>query len=81
VPGYAVTQWYGVLAPARTPRPIIDRLSRSMATAIKDPEVAARVAYDGGEPVGSSPQQFQAHLKAEHAKWARIVEQTGIRNK
>ncbi len=81
VPGYAVTQWYGVLAPARTPRPIVDRLSRRMATAIKNPEVAARVAHDGGEPVGSSPQQFQAHLKAEHVKWARIVEQTEIRNK
>jgi len=81
VAGYSVTQWYGVLAPAHTPRPIIDRLSRAMAAAIKDPEVAARVAHDGGEPVGSSPQQFQAHLKTEHVKWARIVEQTGIRNK
>ncbi len=81
VPGYAVTQWYGVLAPAHTPRPVIDRLSRSLTAAINDPEVVARVAHDGGEPVGSSPRQFQSHLKAEHAQWARIVGQTGIRNK
>ena len=51
-----------------------------MSTSIKDPEVAARVAHDGAEPVGSSPREFDAHLKAEHAKWARIVQQTGIRN-
>ena len=80
VPGYAVTQWYGVVAPARTPRLIVDRLSRAMSMSIRDPEVAARVAHDGAEPVGSSPQEFAVHLKAEHAKWARIVQQTGIRN-
>jgi tripartite-type tricarboxylate transporter receptor subunit TctC len=80
VPGFAVTQWYGVIAPARTPRPIVDRLGRAMSASIKDPEVAARVAHDGAEPVGSSPPEFTAHLKAEHAKWARIVQQTGIRN-
>lgn len=80
VPGFAVTQWYGVIAPARTPRPIVNRLSRAMSTSIRDPEVAARVAHDGAEPIGSSPQEFTAHLKAEHAKWARIVQQTGIRD-
>jgi tripartite-type tricarboxylate transporter receptor subunit TctC len=79
--GFAVTQWYGVVAPARTPRPIVERLGRAMAGAIKDPEVAARVAHDGAEPVGSAPKQFDAHLRAEHVKWAKVVEQIGIRGK
>ena len=79
--GFAVNQWYGVVAPSRTPRPIVELLGRAMAAAIKDPEVAARVAHDGAEPVGSSPKQFDAHLRAEHAKWAKVVGQIGIRGK
>src|SRR5688500_10515791 len=80
VPGFAVTQWYGVVAPVRTPDRKSTRLNSSMSASIRDPEVAARVAHDGAEPVGSSPQQFAAHLKAEQAKWAQIVRQTGIRD-
>ncbi len=81
VPGFAVTQWYGVLAPARTPRSIVDRLNRALVTALQDPQVVARVTSDGGEPVGSSPQQFGTHLKAEHEKWARVIRQIGISEK
>jgi tripartite-type tricarboxylate transporter receptor subunit TctC len=81
VTGFSVTQWYGVLAPRQTPTAIVERLSEAMARAINDPEVAQRVAHDGGEPVGTSPREFETHLRNEHAKWARIIEKVGLRNK
>ncbi|HYC46509.1 MAG TPA: tripartite tricarboxylate transporter substrate binding protein [Burkholderiales bacterium] len=80
-PGFAVTQWYGVLAPKRVPDAIVARLSQAFASSVTHPEVATHISRDGGEPVGSSPQQFEAHLKSERAKWAKVVKQTGIRNK
>jgi tripartite-type tricarboxylate transporter receptor subunit TctC len=79
VPGYAVTQWYGVLAPARTPQPIVGRLNRELIKVLQQPEVLARLAADGAEPVGSTPEQFTGHIKAERDKWARVIRQAGIR--
>ena len=81
VPGFAVTQWYGVLAPKRTPDAIVARLGEALSASVTEAQVARRIAHDGGEAVGSSPQQFGAHLKSERAKWVRVVEQTGIRKK
>jgi tripartite-type tricarboxylate transporter receptor subunit TctC len=78
-PGFSVTQWYGILAPKGTPRRIIDKLSGVFATVIRDPDVAARVRGDGGEPVGKSAQQFESHLKTEREKFSRVVSKTGIR--
>ena len=79
VPGFAVTQWYGVQAPAGTPRPIVDRLNREIVRTLQLAEVVSRLASDGAEGAGSTPQQFADHIKAEHGKWARIIKQAGIR--
>lgn len=79
VQGFAVSQWYGVQAPARTPRAIVDRLHGEIVKALPQPEVGARLAADGAEAVGSSPQQFAAHIRAERDRWARVIKQTGIR--
>jgi tripartite-type tricarboxylate transporter receptor subunit TctC len=79
VKGYAVTQWYGVFAPARTPRAIVDRLNREIADAAQHPDLAKRFASDGAEAVGSSREQFAAHVKAETDKWTTVIKQTGIR--
>ncbi len=79
VPGFAVMNWYGVLAPAGTPRPLVDRLHREIVKVLRQPEVLARIEHDGAEAVGSSPQQFAAHIKAEHEKWSRVIRQAGIR--
>jgi tripartite-type tricarboxylate transporter receptor subunit TctC len=78
VPGYVVTQWHGMLAPRGTPQPVIERLYREIAAAAKRPEVVARLALDGTEPVASSPQEFGAHLRAEHGQWAKVVKVAGI---
>lgn len=79
VPGFDVTQWNGVLAPARTPRPIVERLNQEIVKVLRQPDLAKGFAADGAEAVGSSPQQFAAHIKAEHDKWAKVINERGIR--
>lgn len=79
VHGFAVTQWFGIFAPVRTPRPIVERLNQEIVKVLQQPEVAARLAADGAEAVGSSPQQFAAHVKAERDKWAKVIQEKGIR--
>lgn len=79
VPGFAVSQWYAVLAPARTPRRIVDYLNREINKALQDPEVARRIAAEGSEAVGSTSRQLAAHMKAEHDKWAKVIREAGIK--
>jgi tripartite-type tricarboxylate transporter receptor subunit TctC len=79
VPGYEVIQWYGMLAPAKTPRAIVDRLQREIARALQQPDVIKRMAAEGSEAVGSTPREFAAHMKAEGEKWAKVIRDAGIR--
>ncbi len=79
VPGYEATQWFGILAPAGTPRAIVDRLHREIVRALKDPEVRDRLVADGAETVGSSPEEFAAYIRSESVKWAKVVKDVGIK--
>ncbi len=79
IPGFAVTQWYGVFVPARTPRAVVERLNREIIKAVHEPDLTGRFAADGAEAVGSSRQEFAAHLKAEHDKWSKVIRDTGIK--
>ncbi len=78
VPGFVVTQWHGLLAPAGTPKAIVDRLQQGVATMLKSPDVLTRLAADGTDPVGSTPPQFAAHMKSERAKWVKAIKDAGI---
>lgn len=78
IPGFVVTQWHGIIAPAGTPRSIVERLQREIAKALKNANVASRLSTDGSEGVGSTPQQFAAHMKAEREKWKNAIKQAGI---
>ena len=78
VPGYSALQWYGLLAPAGTPQPVIDKLAAAVAEALRAPEVRERLAQDGAEPVGSSPAEFGALVKSELVKWADIARAANI---
>ncbi len=77
--GYEAVQWYGVLAPAATPRDIITRLHTGIVRALQNPEVRQRLLNDGAEPVGSSPEQFAAYLRSETEKWAKVIKAAGIK--
>ena len=79
VPGYEASTAFGVLAPARTPQEIIHRLSQECQRILKSTETRERLATQGLEAVGSTPQQYEAHLRAELAKYARIVKSAGIK--
>lgn len=79
VKGFAVTQWYALLAPAGTPRPIIDFLNKETNKALLQPEVSGRIAAEGSEAVGVTPQQLATHMRSERDKWARVIKQTGIK--
>ncbi|MCW5606307.1 MAG: tripartite tricarboxylate transporter substrate binding protein [Burkholderiales bacterium] len=79
IKGYAVTQWYGVFAPAKTPDVVIERLNKEVVAAARHPDLTKRYAADGAEAVGSRREQFLAHLKEEIAKWTKVIKETGIR--
>jgi tripartite-type tricarboxylate transporter receptor subunit TctC len=79
VKGVVVVNWYGLIAPARTPRAILERLAKETHTAMHSPEIMKRLAGEGSEPVGSSPDEFAAHIRAEIAQWSRVIKQAGIR--
>jgi len=76
---FVVDSWVGILAPAKTPKPIVDRLQRELAAVLKDPEVANRYATLGIEPVGNTPEQFAQQIRADLARWEKVVKQAGIK--
>ena len=79
LPGYSVTAWFGLLAPGATPPDITGRISAEIVKSFKTVQMQERLAALGAEPVGNSPAQFAAFLKAEIAKWAQVVKTAGIR--
>jgi tripartite-type tricarboxylate transporter receptor subunit TctC len=78
LPGYEATAWQGVLAPARTPREIIVRLNTEFLRIINLPEVRKPLMEQGYEPAGNSPDEFAAYIKAEIAKWSRVIKAAGL---
>ena len=79
VPGYEVAQWFGILLPAKTPRPVVGKLNAEIVRVLNQPEVKGRLTADGGDIVGDSPQQFGQFLRAEVARWSKVVKQIGLR--
>lgn len=79
LPGYAVTAWYGVSAPAKTPRPVVDRLNSEIVRALNSPDVRERLSSQGADPVGSSPDQYTSFMQQEIAKWAKVIAAAGIK--
>ena len=79
VPGYEAIQWFGLLAPAGTPQAIIDRLQAETAKILDTPAMKARLALEGAEPIGNSPAEFSALIKAEMAKWSQVAKAAGIK--
>ena len=79
LPGFEAVGVHGLLAPAGTPRRIVDRLNAECVAILRSPEVRSQLASEGAEPVGNTPEQYAAHIAAEVQKWGRLVRERGIR--
>jgi tripartite-type tricarboxylate transporter receptor subunit TctC len=79
LPGFVANAWYGILAPAGMPADRVTKLQQEIARILETSEVKERLAQQGAEPIGSTPDEFDAFLKSEIAKWAKVVQDAGIR--
>ncbi len=79
VPGMVVVNWYGLIAPKGTPKAAIVRASEETIKAVRSPAMMKNLIADGSEGVGTTPEQFVAHIRAEHDQWSRVIKQAGIR--
>ncbi len=79
LPGYDVASWYGLLAPAPTPRAIIDKLNHEIVAIMRTTELRERLAADGAEAVGNTPEEFAAYIKRELARWAAVIKSARIK--
>jgi tripartite-type tricarboxylate transporter receptor subunit TctC len=78
VPGFEAGSWYGLLAPAATPRPIVERLNREIVRILQMPDVRERFATEAFDVPSDTPEQFASHIKADVVKWAKVVKDAGI---
>ncbi|MGY2490171.1 tripartite tricarboxylate transporter substrate binding protein [Cupriavidus sp. CP313] len=79
LPQYEASSWFGMLAPAGTPPDVIHRIQQEVAKALNAPAVRERLQAQGAEPVGNTPEQFAAFIRAETAKWAKVVKDSGAK--
>ncbi len=79
VADFDVSQWYGLFAPIGTSRNVIDRVYREVAVILKSPDLQKRMAADGSDPVGNTPAEFAAHVKAETARWSEVIKKSNIK--
>lgn len=78
LPGYAINQWYGVLAPAGTPSDTLDRLHKEIVRTVASPKVVQQFTNLGVNPTSITPKEFSALIKSEMAKWAKVIRAAGI---
>jgi tripartite-type tricarboxylate transporter receptor subunit TctC len=79
VPGFSAGSWYGIVAPAGTPRPVIDTLNREIVAATRSPEISERLNREAVIPVAGTPEAFGAHIRAEFTRMAKVVKASDIR--
>ncbi|MBI4191444.1 MAG: tripartite tricarboxylate transporter substrate binding protein [Betaproteobacteria bacterium] len=78
-PGYEVSGWFGMLAPAGTPREVVAKLYQEVSRSLKLPDAGDRLVAAGQDPVGSTPEEFAAYIQAETVKWAKVIKQSGAK--
>jgi tripartite-type tricarboxylate transporter receptor subunit TctC len=79
VPGFEALSWFGLLAPARTPKGIVDKLEAETARALKSPDVSERISALGAQPVGGTSAEFAAFIAAEISKWQKVIRDAGVK--
>lgn len=79
VPGFVVTTWYGLLAPAGTPAAVIAKFNAEVRAVLEQPEFRAKLVVQGADPAGGTPEEFAEFLRVETVKWGKVVREAGIR--
>jgi tripartite-type tricarboxylate transporter receptor subunit TctC len=79
VPGFEITAWFGFMAPGGTPKPLIEKIHADVARIVASPEIQERILSQASEPVGNSPEEYAAFIRAEIAKWRAVIEQANMR--
>ena len=79
MPGFELVGWYGVVGPANMPKAIVNRLHDELVKIIRRPDVRDRIAEDGAEPVGNTPEEFRQLMVADVVKWAKLVKESGAK--
>jgi tripartite-type tricarboxylate transporter receptor subunit TctC len=79
LPGFEVVGWYGVIGPAKMPKPIVTKLHGDLVKLLGAPDIRDRIVADGSEPVGSEPEAFRQYLLADMAKWVKLVKESGAK--
>lgn len=79
IPGYEASSWFGVVAPAGTPKEIVAKINADIVRGLSAPDLKDRLSGQGAEPVGNTPEQFAAYIKTETAKWAKVVKESGAK--
>lgn len=78
-PGFETSQWYGILVPAGTPKPVVDRLHKEIAAALANPETTRKIVDDGGVAVGNTPAEFAAFIARETTRWGDVIRKAGVK--
>ena len=79
LPGFEASSWFGLVAPARTPRPVVERLATETAKALQDPEMQARFGALGARLVGNTPEEFARRIAEERPRWGEVIKSAGIK--
>jgi tripartite-type tricarboxylate transporter receptor subunit TctC len=79
ITGYEASGWFGVLVPAATPAPVVERLNAAIVKGLAAPDARDRLNAFGGEAGGSTPEQFAAHIRGEAAKWGKLIKSLGLK--
>lgn len=78
MPGFEIINWFAVLAPAGTPKTILSKLNGEIVRILHTPEMRERLSSQGAEPIGSTPEQLDEHIRAEMVKWGKVIRDAGI---
>ena len=79
LPGYEAVGWFGLLAPAATPKPVVDKLSADANRVLADPDLRSRMHAPGADPSGNTPEEFARFIRDDQAKWAKLMREAGIK--
>ncbi len=79
LPGFEIVGWYGVVGPAKMPKPIVTRLHEELVKILRQKDITDRILADGAEPVGNTPEEFRKYMLADVAKWTKLVKESGAK--